>query len=104
MRPVTISRFSKACLEALPGAGALGLLARQAGFAGAVFDAVERDFDVVADGDFELAALVLELLDRDDGLGLEADVDDDHVGADVDHPAGEDLAWADTLARQALFE
>ena len=37
-------------LEARPGAGALGLLARQARFAVAVLDAVERDFDVVADG------------------------------------------------------
>ena len=91
-------------LEALPGAGALGLLARQARFAGAVFDAVERDFDFVADGDFELAALVLELLNRDHRLGLEAGAHHDHVGTDVDHPAGEDLAWANTLARQALFE
>ena len=41
-------------LEALPGAGALGLLARETRFAGAVFDAVERNFDFVADGDFDL--------------------------------------------------
>ncbi len=91
-------------LETLPGAGALGLFARQTRLARAVFDAVERDFDFVADGDFELAALVLELLDRDHRLGLEAGAHHDHVGSDVDHPAGEDLAWANTLARQALFE
>ena len=51
-------------LEALPGAGTLGLLAREARFAGAVLDAVECDFDVVADADFDFAALVLELLRR----------------------------------------
>ena len=69
-------------LEARPGAGALGLLARQAGFAVAVFDAVERDFHVVADADFDLAAVVLELLDRDDGFALQARVDEHHVGSD----------------------
>ncbi len=52
-------------LEALPGTGTLGLLAREARFAGAVFDAVERDFDVVADADFDFTALVLELLRRE---------------------------------------
>ena len=37
-------------LEAFPGAGTLGFFAREARFAGTVFDAVECDFDVVADG------------------------------------------------------
>ena len=91
-------------LEALPGAGALGLLAREACFAGAVFDAVQRDFDVVADGDFDFAALVLELLDGDDGFGLESCAHHDDVGTDFDHASGEDLARADPLGCQALFE
>src|SRR5690606_33055175 len=60
------------CLfEPRPGAGTLGLFARQARFTGAIFDAVERDFDAVARDDFDFAAFVLELLDGDDGLALE---------------------------------
>ena len=101
--PVTISRFVERLFEARPGAGALGLLARQARLAGAVLDGVERDFDLVAGLDLDLAALVLELLERDDGLGLQADVDDDHVGRDVDDEPGEDHAGADALVGEALL-
>ncbi len=64
---------------------------------------VEGHLDVVAGLDFDLTALVLELLERDDGFGLEADVDDDDVGTDVDHQAGEDHAGANALIRQALL-
>ena len=70
--------------EARPRARALGLLARQARFAEAVFDGVERHFDVIADFDFELAALVVELFCWDDRLGLKARVDDHHVGTYAD--------------------
>ena len=94
MMPLMTSCFSNACLEALPGAGTLGFFAREARFAGAVFDAVECDFDVVADADFDLAALVLELCDGDDGFALESCVDDDDVGADFDHATDENLARA----------
>src|SRR5262249_37230837 len=66
-------------LEARPGAGTLGLLAGQAGFPGAVFHGVERDLDLIALLHLDLAAFVLELVDRDDRLGLEAYVDDDDV-------------------------
>ena len=104
MMPLTISCFSNACFEARPGAGALGLLARQAGFAVAVLDAVERDFDVVADADFDLAAVVLELLDGDDGFALQAGVDDHDVGSDFDDAAHQDGARLDLLGGQALFE
>ena len=65
--------------EARPGARALGLLARQARLAGAVLDRVEGDLDLVAGLDLDLAAFVLELLEGNDGLGLEAYVDDDDV-------------------------
>jgi hypothetical protein len=46
--------------------------------------AVEGDFDAVAGLDLDLAAFVLELLERDDRFGLQAHVDDDHVVAYVD--------------------
>ena len=91
-------------LEARPGAGTLGLFARQAGFAVAVFDGIEGDFDIIASGDFDFAAFVAELVDGDDGFGLQAHVHDDHVVANADDPAGEDHARANTLIRQALFE
>ena len=55
--------FLERGLETRPGAGALGLLARQAGLAGAVLDAVQRHFDGLADGDLDLALFVLELVD-----------------------------------------
>ena len=87
MTPVTISDFVECLFESRPGARALGLLARQARLAGAVLDGVERDFDLIAGLDLDLAAFVLELLERNDGLGLEADVDDDDVVGDVDDRA-----------------
>ncbi len=88
----------------VPDERALGLLAREHGLAEAVLDRVERDLDVVADVDLELAALVLELLDRDDAFGLQAGVDDDHVAADLDHGTGDDGAGAQLGQRLALFE
>ena len=93
------------CLfESRPGAGALGLLARQARLAGAVFDGVERDFDLIAGLDLDLAAFVLELLEGNDGLGLEADVDDDDVVGDVDDEPGEDHARTDALVGETFLE
>jgi len=96
--------FGERIFESGPGAGALGLLARQAGFAGAVLDGVEGHFNHVAGLDFDLAALVLELLDWDDRFGLQANVDDDHVIADIHHETRENLPGANPLARQALLE
>ena len=61
MRPLTISPLLERLLEARPRPGALGLLARQAGLAEAVLDGVQRDLDLVADRDLDLAAFVLEL-------------------------------------------
>ena len=96
--------FVERLFEARPGAGTLGFFAREARFTGAVFHRVERDFDAVAGLDLDFAALVLELFERDDRFGLEADVDDDHVVADVDDEAREDHSGADTLVSDALFE
>ncbi len=93
------------CLfEARPGAGALGLLARQARLAGAVLDRVEGDLHLVAGLDFHFPALVLELLEGNDGLGLEAHVDDDDVAGDVHDEPGKDHARADALIGETLLE
>ncbi len=91
-------------LEARPRAGTLGLLAGQAGFPGAVFHGVQRDFDFVARLHFDLAPFVLELVDTDDGLGLEAHVDDDHVVGDFDDEPGQDHAGANALVSETFFE
>ena len=102
MRPVTISFFSSACSSR--DHRALGLLARQHGFAEAVLDAVEGDLHFVADGDVDLAAVVTELFDRHDAFGLQAGVDHHDVGADVHDAPHDDRAGLDFLAGQALFE
>ena len=65
---------------------------------------IEGHFDFVADLDLDFTTLVLELFDGNDGFGLESDVDDDHVGGDVDDEAREDHARTNALIRQALFE
>ena len=75
--------FVERLFEARPGAGTLGLFAREAGFAGAVFHRRRGRLRRVAGLDFDLAALILELFDGDDGFGLQADVDDDHVVANI---------------------
>ena len=87
-------------LEAGPGAGALGFFARQAGFAGAVLDGIQRDLDLLADLDVDFAVLVAELIRGYDGFGLEADADDDDIGIHVDDGAGQDLAGLDTAGSQ----
>lgn len=48
--------------------------------------------DLVTHLDGQLALLVVELLDRDDALGLEAGMYGDPVTVDVDHDAGDDGA------------
>src|SRR6202007_232409 len=50
-------------LEPRPGAGALGLLPREAGLAGAVLDRVEGNLHLVAGLYLHLPALVLSLLE-----------------------------------------
>src|SRR5690606_13801659 len=85
---VLLERF----LQLVPDHGALGLLARQHGLAEAVLDRVQRHLDGVADGDVDLAGVVTELLDRDDALGLQARVDDHHVGTHVHDGTGDDGA------------
>ena len=92
MRPVMVSFVFQRFFQLVPHHGALGLLARQHGFAEAVLEGVERDLDGVADGDVDLAGVVTELFDRHDAFGLQAGVDHDDVGADFDDDAADDGA------------
>ena len=62
------------------------------GFAETVLDGFQRDLDDVAHGDFDFALFVAELIDVDDAFRLQADVDDDDVGADFFNGAGNDGA------------
>src|SRR5688572_11553186 len=80
-------RLVERLFEAGPGARALGLLAGEARFTGAVFHRVERDFNAVASLDLDLTTFVLELFERDDRFGLQAHVDHDHVIANIDDEA-----------------
>ncbi len=84
--------FGEGLLEAGPGAGTFGFFAREARFAGAVFDGIQGNFDIIAGDDFDFAALIAELVEGNDGFGLQAHVHDDHVVANADYPAGEDHA------------
>ena len=68
--------------DALPHAHEVRLLLREDDRAFLVLEVLEEDFDFVADlevGD------VLELFERDAAFRLEADVEDDHVVADLEH-------------------
>ena len=58
------------------------LLAAQHGFAKRVFDALDIDFDFVADLEIGFLALRAEFLQRHAALDLEADIDDRHVFLD----------------------
>src|SRR5690606_30255778 len=78
--------------QLVPHHRALGLLARQHGLAEAVLDRVERDLDLVAHANVDLAVLVTELLDRHDAFGLQSGVDHHHVAADVHDGTGDDGA------------
>jgi hypothetical protein len=91
-------------LEARPGAGALGLLAREARLAGAVLDRIECNLDLLARLDLDFPALVLELIEGDDGFGLETYIDDDDVAGDFDDEPGEDHPRADALVGETLLE
>ena len=91
-------------LEVVPGLEALGLVARQARGAVAVLDRLDRDGDEVAFLDLDLAVVVLEFLDGNERLGLEAGVDDDDVVVDARHLGGDELALAHFLARERFLE
>jgi diaminopimelate decarboxylase len=90
--------------QAQPGSQALGLVARQAGFAETVFQGVDRHRDVIADADFELAGIAAEFLQRNETLRLQAGIDHDKVHVDADHFGGNHFTSAHFLAQQAFFK
>src|SRR5205085_1539469 len=77
-------------LQPVPSTDALGLLLREARLAEAVFDGLQRDFDLIADGDLDLAILGGEFLDGDDAFGLESGIDDDNVRLNFENPGADD--------------
>jgi hypothetical protein len=87
-----------------PGARALGFFARQARFAVAVFEGIQRHLDGVADLDVEFAVFIVKLFDRDNAFGLEARIDDNNVPIDIDNFAGDDFTDAHIHLGNALLE
>src|SRR5690606_34273757 len=94
----------ESCFQNDPALGTLGLLAGQFGFTEAVFHRVQRDVDFVTDLDGQLALLVVELLERDDALGLQTGMHGNPVTVDVDHNAGDDGARLHVEGLQAFFK
>ena len=70
----------------------------------AVLERFDGDGDEIAGLDFDFALVVLEFLDRDERLGLEAGVDDDDVEVDAHDFGGDQFALAHFLARQRFLE
>ncbi len=87
-----------------PGFRALGFFTGQLGFAKAIFNRVQSNVDLVTHLDGQLALLVVELLDRDDALGLEAGMHGDPVTVDVDHDAGDDGTRLHVEGFKAFFK
>jgi hypothetical protein len=90
--------FVERLLEVVPGGDALGLVARQAGLAVAVFEHLDGDQDEIARLGFEFAAFVVEFLDGNHAFGLEAGVDDHEVLVDADDFGGDDFTGTHFLA------
>ena len=88
----------------VPGSDALGLVARQTGFAETVFQRFDCDLDVIARLHFDFATIIAELVDRNVGLGLEAGVNDDEVLIHAHDFGSDDLTDAHFLAAEALFK
>ena len=92
-------------LELVPGGFAAGAVARQHRFAMRVLDAVDKDFDFVADLELGLLARRGEFAQRHAAFALQADVDDGHVVLDRGDGAVDDAAFeAFVLAAEAFVE
>ncbi len=103
-RPCTIEALLHRGFEVVPRLEALGLVARQARLAVAVFQRFDGDRDEIAGLHFDFALVVLEFLDGNERLGLEARVDDDDVEVDAHDFGGDELALAHFLARERFLE
>src|SRR4051794_39223071 len=85
--------------DALPHAHEVRLLLRQDDRAFLVLEVLEQDLDLIAD--LEVRE-VLELLERDTALRFEADVEHDHVVADLEDVGFDDLALVDRRHRAVV--
>jgi hypothetical protein len=91
-------------LELQPGRQALGAVTRQDGVAVAVFERIDGNRDKITGFDFELALVVQEFFERDQGLGLEAGVDHDEIVIDADDFSGNHLTGLHVLVLDAFRE
>ncbi|EGE57140.1 hypothetical protein RHECNPAF_470013 [Rhizobium etli CNPAF512] len=87
-----------------PAFFAASLLARQNGFAKRVFDALDIDFDFVADLQRTVLGACAEFLERDAAFNFEADVDNGHVLLDTRDDALGDIAFCEVVLCERLFE
>ena len=103
-RAFDLGAFFQRFFQVHPGGEALGLVARQAGFAEAVFKGFDADRDEVARFGFDFALVIAELFERDKRLGLEAGVDHDKIHIDTNHLTGDHFPNTHFLAREAVFK
>ncbi len=87
-----------------PALFAASLLARQNCFAERVFDALDIDFDFVADLQRAVLGLGAEFLQRDAAFDLEADVDNGDILFDAGDDALGDIAFGEIVLGKGLFE
>ena len=73
-------------------------------FAEAILHRIERYFHFVADPDLQFALVVEELIGRDDGLGLQTGVDDDHILVHVNDRCLQDRALLHLPAGETLLQ
>ena len=85
--------------DLLPHAHEVGFLLRQDDRAFLILEVLEQDFDFVARLE---VGMVLELFERNAAFGFEADVEHDHVVADLEHLALHDLALVDRRERAVV--
>ena len=85
--------------DLLPHAHEVGFLLRKDDRAFLVLEVLEQHFDFVARLEVRV---VLELFERNAAFGFEADVEDDHVVADLEHLALHDLALVDRRERAVV--
>ena len=83
--------------QTFPGLDAFCFFLAELGFAEAVFDGFESHFNLIANGNFQLA-VNHEFFNIDDAFGLQACIDDDDVGVNCQHDRVDDGARLHRLA------
>ncbi len=88
----------------MPGREALGLVARQAGLAVAIFQGFDGKADEVARFYFDLAAIVMEFFHSDIAFGFQTGIDHYKIVINAYDFGGNHFADTHFLRRQALFK